>query len=142
MAADVPDFVSTLAEWVDAVWFAEPTTADDRLRALLAFPPEMVLAGSVAVLARLLEAHFPGPVADVAAALADHLIFGPPDPGREALIADVLAAARSTASARQALLARHGPEAVERTALECASVLAQAEANRQGVIPSSILLPL
>lgn len=135
-------FVATLAEWVDAVWFAEPAIADEQLAKLVAFPPETVLAGSVAVLARLLEAYFPGPPAAVAAALAGHLIFGPPDPDREALIADVLTAACSTPLARHALLARHGPEAVERTALECASVLAQAEANRQGVIPSSILLAL
>ena len=33
----------------------------------------------------------------------------------------------------------YGPEAVEGTALECASVLAQALANRWGVVPSNIL---
>jgi hypothetical protein len=37
------------------------------------------------------------------------------------------------------LLRSYGPEAVEGAALECSSVLAQALANRWGVVPSNIL---
>ncbi|MDQ3946753.1 MAG: hypothetical protein M3357_16685 [Actinomycetota bacterium] len=45
-------------------------------------------------------------------------------------------------AARGGLLARHGSEAVTGAALECASFLAQVLANREGVVPSSILRDL
>ena len=73
---------------MEACWFAEREAADDRLQAMLGFPADVVLVGSLSV------------------------------------------------------LARHGAESVTGAALECASVLAQAMANRQGVVPSSILLEL
>ena len=109
---------------------------------MLGFPADVVLVGSLSLLARLLQAFAPGGEAEVAGALADHLIITGPDPERETLIRDVVLGAVASAPDRVALLARHGAEAVTRAALECASVLAQAMANRQGVVPSSILLEL
>ena len=41
--------------------------------------------------------------------------------------------------ARRQVLLTFGPEAVEGAALECSSVLAQALANRWGVVPTNIL---
>jgi len=127
---------------VEACWFAEREAADDRLQAVLGFPADVVLVGSLSVLARLLEAFAPGGQAEMAAALADHLLITGPDPQRETLIRDVVLGAGAGPPARLALLARHGAESVTGAALECASVLAQAMANRQGVVPSSILLEL
>jgi hypothetical protein len=140
--ADLPAFVLAFSEWVEACWFAEHDAADNRLQAVLGFPADVVLVGSLSLLARLLQAFNPGAEVEVAAALADHLIITGPDAERETLIRDVVLGAGADPPARVALLARHGAEAVTRAALECASVLAQAMANRHGVVPSSILLEL
>ena len=140
--ADLPAFVLAFSEWVEACWFAEHDTVDNRLQAVLGFPADVVLVGSLSLLAQLLQAFKPGDEVEIAAALADHLIIMGPDPERQALIHDVVLGAGASPPTRVALLARHGAEAVTRTALECASVLAQAMANRQGVVPSSILLDL
>ena len=106
----------------------------------------MVLVGSLWILRRLLEVNDPrglapalGEAGDVGAALAEHLLITGPDPAREALIRAVVAAAGAGPEARRALLVTYGAEAVEATALECSSVLAQALANRWGVVPSNIL---
>jgi hypothetical protein len=136
---DAASFVPAFTDWVEACWFGEGDVATRRLEAVLGLPAEVVLVGSLSLLARLLETLAPPGEADVAAALAHHLIITGPDPEREALIRDVVLAACSTPAARAALLARHGAEAVAGAALECASFLTQAEANRQGVVPSSIL---
>jgi hypothetical protein len=136
---DAPSFALAFAEWVEACWFDERDDAARRLDALLGFPADVVLVGSLSLLARLLEAFAPAGEAEVAAALAQHLIITGPDPEREALIRDVVLAARSTPSARDLMLARHGAGAITGTALECASFLTQAVANREGVVPSSIL---
>jgi hypothetical protein len=138
-----PSFVEAFAEWVEACWFAEREAADARLEAVLRFPADQVLTGSLAVLARLLPTFAPAGETEVAGALVEHLLITGPDPKREALIRDVVLGAGSGAGRGPgALVARHGTEAVTGTALECASVLAQAMANRQGVVPSSILLDL
>jgi hypothetical protein len=137
--ADVRSFVLAFSEWVEACWFDEREAASRRLEAVLALPPEVVLVGALSVLGRLLERIGPAGDSDVGAALAHHLIVTGPDPEREALIGDVVAAARSTPAARAALLGRHDAGAITAAALECASFLAQAEAERQGVVPSSIL---
>ncbi len=76
---------------------------------------------------------------DVGGALAEHLLITGPDPPREALIRAVVVAAGAGPAARRELLLTYGAEAVEAAALECASVLAQALANRWGVVPSNIL---
>jgi len=131
---------------VEACWFAERDRADARLEALVAFPPDVVLVGALWILRRLLEVNDPRGVApalgdarDVAGALAEHLLITGPDPAREALIRAVVAAAGAGPEARRMLLASYGPEAVEAAALECSSVLAQALANRWGVVPTNIL---
>jgi hypothetical protein len=143
---DLPAFVAAFGEWVEACWFAEHGRAQARLEALLAFPPDVVLVGSLWTLARLLEVSDPrglapalGDVEDVGGALASHLLITGPDPDREGLIRAVVAGAASGPAARLELLRRYGPEAVEGAALECASVLAQALANRWGVVPTNIL---
>ena len=132
-------FKTAFTEWVEACWFAETEAAQRHLDTLLGFPANVVFAGSLSVLAQLLEAFAPAGVADVAAALADHLLITGPDPVREALIRDVVVAAGSEPAARGALLGRHSVEAVTGAALECASLFAQAMANRDGVVPSIIL---
>jgi hypothetical protein len=139
-------FVAAFGEWVEACWFAEHDRAPDRLEALLAFPPDVVLVGALWILRRLLELSDPrglapalGDSADVGSALADHLLITGPDPAREELIRAVVVAAATGPEARREVLAAYGPEAVEATALECSSVLAQALANRWGVVPSNIL---
>jgi hypothetical protein len=130
---------------VEACWFAESDRADARLEAVVAFPPDVVLVGSLWILRRLLEVNDPRGLApalgegDVGAALAEHLLITGPDPRREALIRAVVAAAGAGPEARRALLTTYGTEAVEATALECSSVLAQALANRWGVVPTTIL---
>ena len=113
---------------------------------MVAFPPDVVLVGALWILRRLLELNDPrglapalGEVGDVGAALAEHLLITGPDPAREALIRDVVAAAGASPEARRVLLGTYGVEAVEAAALECSSVLAQALANRWGVVPSNIL---
>jgi len=138
--------VTAFGEWVEACWFAEQDRTQARLEALLAFPPDVVLVGALWILGRLLELNDPrglapalGDVGDVGAALADHLLITGPDPAREALIRAVVVGAGGGPEQRRALLLTYGPEAVEGTALECASVLAQALANRWGVVPSNIL---
>ncbi len=136
---DFDSFAAAFTEWVEACWFAEGDNADRRLDALLAFPAHVVLLGSVSLLAGLLEAFAPAGAAEVAAALADHLIITGPDPEREQLIHDVVVAAGATPAARTALLERHSAEAITGAALECASLFTQALANRHGVVPSSIL---
>ena len=140
--SDPPTFVVAFTEWVEACWFNERDTTARRLDAVLRFPPDVVLAGSLSLLARLLEAFAPAGRAEVAGALALHLIITGPDPQREALIRDVVLGAGSTPAARAALLARHGGEGVTAAALECASFLSQAVADRQGVLPSSIIQDL
>jgi hypothetical protein len=136
---DVRSFVLAFGEWVEACWFGEHEVATRRLEAVLGLPADVVLVGGLSLLGRLLETYIPAQEDDVAAALAHHLVVMGPDPQRESLIRDVVLAARSAPAAQAGLLARHGAEAVIVTALECASFLAQAEAERQGVVPSSIL---
>lgn len=137
--ADFESFAPVFTEWVEACWFGERDAADRGLEAVLAFPPHVVLLGSLSLLTRLLEAFAPGGEVEVAAALADHLIITGPDPAREQLIRDVVMAAASTPAARAALLERHSAEAITGAALESASLFTQALANRHGVVPSSIL---
>jgi hypothetical protein len=136
--AEFDSFAGAFTEWVEACWFGEIDAADLRLEAMLAFPPDVILAGSLSLLTRLLEAFTPAGVVEVAAALAEHLIITGPDPEREQLIRDVVVAAGSRPAAR-ALVERHSLEAMIPAALECASLLTQALANRHGVVPSSIL---
>jgi hypothetical protein len=138
--------VAAFGEWVEACWFAEHDRALGRLEAVLAFPPDVVLVGALWVLRRLLELSDPrgvapalGDSADVGEALAAHLLITGPDPAREELIRAVVVAAGGTTEARRQLLEDYGAEAVEAAALECSSVLAQALANRWGVVPSNIL---
>ena len=52
---DLDAFVAAFGEWVEACWFAEHDRAPARLEALLAFPPDVVLVGSLELLRRLLE---------------------------------------------------------------------------------------
>jgi hypothetical protein len=143
---DLDAFVAAFGEWVEACWFAENDRAVARRDAVVAFPPEVVLVGALWILRRLLEVNDPrglapalGDTGDVGGALAEHLLITGPDPAREALIRAVVAAAGAGPEARRALLITYGPEAVEAAALECSSVLAQALANRWGVVPSNIL---
>jgi hypothetical protein len=143
---DLDAFVAAFGEWVEACWFAEHDRAEASLEAVVAFPPDVVLVGALWILGRLLEVNDPrglapalGEVGDVGAALAEHLLITGPDPAREGLIRAVVAAAGASPEARRALLVTYGAEAVEATALECSSVLAQALANRWGVVPSNIL---
>ena len=141
--------MAAFAEWVEACWFAEHERAEARLEALLAFPPDVVLVGALTTLARLLDRSDPrafspafgdaAGAADVAGALAEHLLIAGPDPPREGLIRAVVMAAGASPTARQQLLVTYGSEAVTAAALECASVLAQALANRWGVVPSNVL---
>jgi hypothetical protein len=139
-------FVPAFAEWVEACWFAEQERAEARLEALLAFPPDVVLVGALTVLSRLVELSDPrglapalGDARDVGAALAQHLLVTGPDPAREALIRAVVVGAGAAPAARREMLLTYGAEAVTAAALECSSVLAQALANRWGVVPSNIL---
>ena len=143
---DLDAFVAAFGEWVEACWFAEHDRAPARLEAMLAFPPDVVLVGALTILRRLLELSDPrglapalGDVGDVGAALAEHLLITGPDPAREALIRAVVTAAGGGPEARREVLVTYGPEAVEGAAIECASVLAQALANRWGVVPTNIL---
>ncbi|HYT38010.1 MAG TPA: hypothetical protein VEN99_00795 [Acidimicrobiia bacterium] len=143
--------MAAFGEWVEACWFAEHDRAPARLEALLAFAPDVVLVGALWILGRLLELSDPRGLAagvgdardttptDLGGALAEHLLIAGPDPAREALIRAVVAGAAAGPDARRELLVRYGPEAVEGAALECSSVLAQALANRWGVVPSNIL---
>jgi len=146
---ELDGFVAAFGEWVEACWFAESDRAEARLEALVGFPPDVVLVGALWILRRLLEVNDPrglapalGHSGDVGAALAEHLLITGPDPAREALIRAVVTGAGASPEARLDVLARYGSDAVTAAALECASVLAQAMANRQGVVPSSILLEL
>ena len=146
--------MAAFGEWVEACWFAEHDRAPGRLEAMLAFPPDVVLVGSLELLRRLLElsdprglASGPGasdavPDGDVGGALAAHLLITGPDPPREALIRAVVAGAGAAPDVRRKMLLTYGPEAVTGAALECSSVLAQALANRWGVVPSNILQDL
>ena len=142
---DLEPFVAAFSEWVEACWFAEHDRAEARLEALLAFPPDVVLVGALTILSRLLELSDPRGVApalgdvDVGGALAEHLLITGPDPAREALIRAVVARAGAAPAARRELLVTYGTEAVTAAALECSSVLAQALANRWGVVPSNVL---
>jgi hypothetical protein len=106
----------------------------------------VVLVGALEILVRLLERSDPrglapvlGEVGDMGGALAAHLLITGPDPDREALIRAVVAAAGGSPQDRRELLVTYGPAAVSGAALECSSVLAQALANRWGVVPSNIL---
>jgi hypothetical protein len=146
--SDLDAFVPAFGEWVEACWFAEQDQAEARLEALLAFPPDVVLVGSFTILSRLLELSDPrgfapplDDVADLGQALADHLLITGPDPDREELIRSVVECAGPGAppAARRELLTTYGSEAVTAAALECSSVLAQALANRWGVVPSNVL---
>jgi hypothetical protein len=139
--SDPEEFTTAFAEWVEACWFDEREATERRLDAVLGFPPDVVLVGSLALLARLVAATASGGEA-VAAALAQHLIVPGPDPEREALIRDVVLAAGSPAPARRPLFGRHDPGSIIRTALECASYLTQVLAEREGVVPSSIVRDL
>ena len=148
---DIDAFIAAFGEWVEACWFAEHDRAPDRLEALLAFPPDVVLVGSLELLRRLLELSDPRGLAtglgdtgdlidgDIGGALAEHLLITGPDPPRETLIRAVVAGADASPDVRRELLLTYGPEAVTGAALECSSVLAQALANRWGVVPSNIL---
>jgi hypothetical protein len=149
--SDLDAFVPAFGEWVEACWFAEQERAETRLEALLAFPPDVVLVGALTILTRLLELSDPrgfapalgdaGNVGDMGKALAEHLLITGPDPDREALIRAVVAGSGAAAepAARRQLLVPYGAEAVTAAALECSSVLAQALANRWGVVPSNVL---
>jgi hypothetical protein len=139
--SDLEAFVAAFGEWVEACWFAEQDSAEVRLEALLAFPPDVVLVGALTILSRLLELSDPRgfDVDDVGGALAEHLLITGPDPAREALIRAVVARAGAAPAARRELLVTYGTEAVTAAALECSSVLAQALANRWGVVPSNVL---
>lgn len=144
---DLDAFVTAFGEWVEACWFAEHDRTGPRLEAVLAFPPEVVLVGGLEILSRLLERSDPrglapalGETGDMGGALAAHLLITGPDPDREALIRAVVAAAGGgSAQARRELLLTYGTAAVTGAALECSSVLTQAQANRWGVVPSNIL---
>jgi len=143
---ELDGFVAAFGEWVEACWFAESDRAEARLEALVGFPPDVVLVGALWILRRLLEVNDPrglapalGHSGDVGAALAEHLLITGPDPAREALIRAVVAAAGAGPDTRRGLLETYGAEAVEAAALECSSVLAQALANRWGVVPTNIL---
>jgi hypothetical protein len=143
---DLDAFVAAFGEWVEACWFAERDRAEARLEAVAGFAPDVVLVGSLWILGRLLELNDPrglapalGDPGEVAGALAEHLLITGPDPDREALIRAVVAAAAAGAEACRAVLETYGTEPVEAAALECSSVLAQALANRWGVVPSNIL---
>ena len=143
---EIDAFVAAFGEWVEACWFAEHDRAPGRLEAVLAFPPDVVLVGALWVLRRLVELSDPRALApalgdgvDLGAALAEHLLITGPDPAREALIRAVVVAAAGGPELRREVLVTYGAEAVEATALECASVLAQALANRWGVVPTNIL---
>jgi hypothetical protein len=136
--SELAAFVVAFGEWVEACWFDERADTGRRLDAVLAFPSGVVLVGSLSLLARLVEAAGGG-AEDVAAALAQHLIVPGPDPGRQALIRDVVLAAGASPADRASLLGRHDSEAIAGTALECASFLTQVLAERDGVVPSSIL---
>jgi hypothetical protein len=143
--------VAAFGEWVEACWFAEHDRAPARLEALLAFPPDVVLVGSLELLRRLLELSDPRGLAsgphdngavidgDIGGALAEHLLITGPDAPREALIRAVVTGAGASPEERRNLLMTYGPEAVTGAALECSSVLAQALANRWGVVPTNIL---
>jgi hypothetical protein len=131
---------------VEACWFAEQDRAPARLEAVVAFPADVVLVGSLELLRRLLELSDPrgvnpalGSAADVGGALAGHLLITGPDPARESLIRAVVAGAAAAPAVRRELLLTYGSEAVTAAALECSSVLTQALANRWGVVPSNIL---
>jgi hypothetical protein len=148
---DLDAFVAAFGEWVEACWFAEHDRARAWLEKVVAFPPDVVLVGALTTLRRLLELSDPRGLApvlgdpehlcdgEVGAARAEHLLITGPDPGREALIRAVVTAAGGGPEARRQVLVAYGPEAVEGTALECASVLTQALANRWGVVPTNIL---
>jgi hypothetical protein len=143
---DLDAFVAAFGEWVEACWFAEHDRTEARLEALLNFPPDVVLVGSLWTLSRLLELSDPrglapgvGDAADIAGALAEHLLITGPDPAREALIRAVVVGANAAPEIRRELLRTYGSEAITGAALECSSVLAQALANRWGVVPSNIL---
>jgi hypothetical protein len=148
---DIDAFIAAFGEWVEACWFAEHDQAPTRLDELLAFPPDVVLVGSLELLRRLLELSDPRGLApgrgvagdlidtDMGAALAEHLLITGADPPREALIRAVVAGAGASPDLRRKLLLTYGAEAVTGAALECSSVLAQALANRWGVVPSNIL---
>ena len=140
--SDVPAFVVAFSEWVEACWFDERDMTGRRLDAVLGFPADVVLVGSLSLLARLMEAFAAAGAEAVAAAVAHHLIVTGPDPERQALIRDVVLAAGSTPAARGSLLGPHDSEAITRAALECASFLTQVLADREGVVPSSILRDL
>ena len=140
--------MAVFGEWVEACWFAEHDRAPGRLETLLAFPPDVVLVGSLELLGRLLDLSDPRGLGagagdavegDVGGALAEHLLISGPDPPREALIRAVVAGAGASVDLRRQLLLTYGTEAVTGAALECSSVLAQALANRWGVVPSNIL---
>jgi hypothetical protein len=144
--SDLDAFVATFGEWVEACWFAEQERAENRLEAVVAFPPDVVLVGALTVLGWLLERADPrgfspalGNTGDVAGALAEHLLITGPDPAREALIRAVVMGAGAAPAARRELLLTFGAEAVTAAALECASVLTQALANRWGVVPTNVL---
>lgn len=134
---DRSTFLAAFAEWVEACWFSERDAADRRLEAVLGLPADVLLVNAMAVLGRLMEA-FSAAGDDMAAALAEHLVAGS-DAARQALIRDVVLAAAAAPAARRPLLARHGLEAVTGAALECASFLAQVLAEREGVVPSSVI---
>lgn len=136
---DRPSFVAAFAEWVEACFFDERDAAGGRLDAVLGFPAEVVLAESVALLGRLLERSGAAAAGDIGMALAQHLVVGGPDAQRERLIHDVVVASAGPPALRAAVLARYGTEPVTRTALECASFLAQVVAERDGVVPSVVL---
>ncbi len=136
--SELEAFVAAFGEWVEACWFDERSETGPRLDAVLGFPSGVVLVGSLSLLARLAE-KVGAPPDEVAAALAEHLIVEGPDPDRHALIQDVVVAAGSAPADRSLRLGGHQPGAVARTALECASFLAQVLAERDGVVPSSIL---
>jgi hypothetical protein len=139
--SDMAAFVVAFTEWVEACWFDERDVTGRRLDSVLGFPPDVVLVGSLSLLARLVEALAPTGGEAVAAALAHHLIVTGPDPERQTLIRDVVLATAAPAD-RGSLLGHHDSQAITGAALECASFLTQLLADREGVVPSSILRDL
>ena len=132
---DARSFLSTFSDWVESLSFGERDAADRALGRLLDLPGELVLGSSLGLVSRLLESFHPAVPYEIAEALVVHLIHPGPDPERAALLRDVVLAA----GGQPARLAGHETEALAVAAIECASFLTQALADREGVVPSSVL---
>ena len=127
-----PPFAKCFGEWVEACFFGEQERAAEQLDEVLDRPAVVLEAQSLAVIARMLEPFEGASEEELAAALSAHLLARP-SAEREALIASVIHHARAP---REPI-----PDDVDEaaTALECASFLVQLAAEREGVVPTSIL---